>query len=93
MLTLTVNGRASTSASGALVNSATVAAGAGTTDVNPGNNSATDTNQQGTGHVPGPVTEVASFYAFAPAFTGGVSVAAGDVTGDGIADIITAAGD
>jgi hypothetical protein len=33
-----------------------------------------------------------SFYAYAPAFTGGVSVAAGDVNGDGQADIITGAG-
>ncbi len=49
MLTLTVNGSVSASASGDLVNTATVAAGAGTTDVNLGNNSATDTNQQETG--------------------------------------------
>ena len=35
MLTLTVNGTVSTSASGALVNTVTVAAGAGATDVNP----------------------------------------------------------
>ena len=32
------------------------------------------------------------FFAYAPAFTGGVRVAAGDVTGDGRADIITAPG-
>jgi hypothetical protein len=37
-------------------------------------------------------TEVASFYAYNPAFTGGVYVAAGDVTGDGVAKIITGAG-
>jgi hypothetical protein len=35
------------------------------------------------------VTEVANFYAYDPAFKGGVGVAAGDVTGDGVADIIT----
>jgi hypothetical protein len=35
---------------------------------------------------------VQSFYAYAPTFTGGVFVAAGDVTGDGKADIITGAG-
>ena len=36
--------------------------------------------------------EVASFFAYDPAFPGGVSVAAGDVTGDGVAEIITGAG-
>jgi len=35
---------------------------------------------------------VQSFFAFAPSFTGGVRVAAGDVTGDGKAEIIAAAG-
>ncbi len=40
----------------------------------------------------GVVTEVASFYAYDPAFAGGISVAAGDVTGDGIAELITGAG-
>lgn len=35
-------------------------------------------------------SEVASLYAFAPGFTGGVSVAAGDVDGDGRADLILA---
>jgi hypothetical protein len=33
-----------------------------------------------------------SFYAFAPTFTGGVYVASGDVTGNGIDDIICGAG-
>ncbi len=33
-----------------------------------------------------------SFFAYDPAFTGGVSVAAGDVNGDGFADVITGAG-
>jgi hypothetical protein len=36
--------------------------------------------------------EVASFYAYDPSFRGGVSVAAGDVNGDGAFDIITGAG-
>ena len=40
----------------------------------------------------GAVTEVASFYAYSPAFGGGISVAAGDVTGDGVAEIITGTG-
>lgn len=35
---------------------------------------------------------IASFFAFDPGFTGGVSVAAGDVTGDGVADIVVGAG-
>jgi uncharacterized repeat protein (TIGR01451 family) len=35
--------------------------------------------------------EVRSFFAFGPAFTGGVRVAAGDVNRDGVADVIAAA--
>ena len=38
------------------------------------------------------MTEVAGFFAFDPAFGGGVSVAAGDVTGDGVAEILTGQG-
>jgi len=37
-------------------------------------------------------TEVASFFAYAPQFTGGVRVATGDVTGDGFDDLVTAPG-
>ncbi len=33
-----------------------------------------------------------NFFAFAPSFRGGVRVASGDVTGDGIADVVVAAG-
>jgi serralysin len=40
----------------------------------------------------GGIAEIASFYAYAPVFGGGVRVAAGDVDGDGVADIITGAG-
>jgi hypothetical protein len=36
--------------------------------------------------------EVRSFFAYAPTFSGGITVAAGDVDGDGRADIITGAG-
>jgi hypothetical protein len=39
-----------------------------------------------------PATLLASFFAYNPAFTGGVRVAAGDFNGDGKADIVTAAG-
>jgi FG-GAP repeat protein len=35
---------------------------------------------------------IAGFYAYAPSFIGGVSVAAGDVNGDGHPDIVTGAG-
>lgn len=37
-------------------------------------------------------SELASFFAYGQAFTGGVRVATGDVTGDGVADIVTGAG-
>jgi hypothetical protein len=37
-------------------------------------------------------TELGGFFAYDPAFRGGVFVAAGDVTGDGVADIVTGAG-
>jgi hypothetical protein len=37
-------------------------------------------------------TEVRGFFAYDPAFSGGVRVAAGDLDGDGKADIVTAAG-
>jgi fibronectin-binding autotransporter adhesin len=36
--------------------------------------------------------ELSSFFAYAPAFTGGVRVALGDVDGDGRADIVTGSG-
>ncbi|MDW8263960.1 MAG: VCBS repeat-containing protein, partial [Gemmataceae bacterium] len=35
---------------------------------------------------------LASFYAYAPTFTGGIFVAAGDINNDGLADIVTGAG-
>ncbi|HSR41661.1 MAG TPA: VCBS repeat-containing protein, partial [Longimicrobiales bacterium] len=36
--------------------------------------------------------ELMSFFAYAASFTGGVRVASGDVNGDGLADVVTAAG-
>jgi hypothetical protein len=36
--------------------------------------------------------QLASFFAYAPSFTGGVSVAAGDLNGDGHDDVVTGAG-
>jgi hypothetical protein len=39
------------------------------------------------------VTEVASFYAYDPAFRGGVWVGAADVNGDGSSEIVTGAGE
>jgi hypothetical protein len=38
------------------------------------------------------ISEYASFYAYNPAFLGGVRVAAGDLDGNGVAEILTAAG-
>lgn len=38
------------------------------------------------------LSELASFFAFDPAFRGGVTVAAGDVNGDGLSDIVSGAG-
>jgi hypothetical protein len=43
-------------------------------------------------HTEGGLIEIASFFAYDPAFAGGVFVAVGDVTGDGVADIVTGAG-
>jgi FG-GAP repeat len=40
----------------------------------------------------GQVLTLASFYAFDPTFLGGLSVAAGDITGDGRADVVIGAG-
>jgi hypothetical protein len=39
----------------------------------------------------GTVSELAGFFAYEPAFAGGVNIAVGDVTGDGVAEIITGA--
>ena len=40
----------------------------------------------------GSVSELTGFFSYHPAFPGGVSVAVGDVTGDGVGDLITGAG-
>ena len=49
VLTITIGGRVGPGTTGPLVNTATVAAGAGQNDPQPGNNSATDTDTQGAG--------------------------------------------
>jgi trimeric autotransporter adhesin len=38
------------------------------------------------------LSELASFFAYDPAFEGGVFVAAGDIDGDGLSDVVTGAG-
>jgi uncharacterized repeat protein (TIGR01451 family) len=38
------------------------------------------------------LTELTGFFAFDPAFPGGVTVASGDLNGDGVAELVTAAG-
>lgn len=40
----------------------------------------------------GNLSELAGFYAYDPTFTGGVSVACGDIDGDGVGELITGAG-
>jgi serralysin len=40
----------------------------------------------------GQASELAGFFAYAPAFSGGVRVAVGDLDGDGIGEIVTGAG-
>ena len=40
----------------------------------------------------GGLHEIASFYAYDPAFSGGVDVAVGDLNGDGVGEIVTGAG-
>jgi hypothetical protein len=51
-----------------------------------------DAHVRAIGLVDGTLTEMSTFYAYAPPFPGGVRVAAGDVDGDGIAEIITGPG-
>jgi hypothetical protein len=85
-VTIIVNVAASAPAS--VANTASISGGG---DVNTANNTATDVATI----LPvasGAITEVAGFYAYDPALMGGVSVAAADVTGDGVADIITGPG-
>ena len=85
LVTITVNVAANAPAS--VTNTATISGGG---EVNTTNNTVTAVITI-LPQSSGVVTEVASFFAYAPAFTGGVSVAAGDLTGDGVAEIITGA--
>src|SRR5207237_284473 len=94
-------------ATGTLTNTVRVATPAGLPDLDTSNNAATDTDRvvahyvvAGAGRGHAPLVQVysvsgglvRSFLAYDAGFTGGVSVAAGDVNGDGIDDIITGAG-
>jgi hypothetical protein len=67
---------------------AQVASAGGLIYVGPGGGAARPTK---TFAIPG-ANEVGSFFAYDPAFTGGVRVAAGDLTGDGYPDLITGTG-
>jgi len=65
-LTLTVSGTVSASATGDLVNTAAVTAGNGSTDTNPANNSATDTDTQGTPQVDLAITKTDGQTSYVP---------------------------
>jgi uncharacterized repeat protein (TIGR01451 family) len=105
-VTFTVTGKVRSDATGALVSTAKVTSGV--TDPVAANNSASDVSVipspgiivTGADSGGGPQVRVFNtdgsvrmdFFAYDPAFRGGVRVATGDVNGDGVQDIITAAG-
>jgi uncharacterized repeat protein (TIGR01451 family) len=113
-VTFTLTATVLATASGTLVNTATVTPPAGVTDPDLSNDTATDTDTVtgGGGESAGLVVAgadagatphvrvfdgrtgalVREFLAYDPAFRGGVRVALGDVTGDGVLDVLTGAG-
>jgi uncharacterized repeat protein (TIGR01451 family) len=109
-VTITVLAHVSAAAGSTIANTVTVDVPTGTIDVNPADNTATDTDTvvhevtqlyaTGAGPGGGPHVKVFnaagklifSFFAYDSHFTGGVYVATGDVNGDGVDDIITGAG-
>ncbi|MFO0805762.1 MAG: hypothetical protein U0791_21885 [Gemmataceae bacterium] len=106
-VTFTITVTPNASFLGSLTTTATAASGTTTFDSDSSNNSATTTVvveatsllAVGAGAGAGPHVKVYnadgtqrfSFFAYAPSFTGGVTVATGDVNGDGVEDIVTGA--
>ena len=92
-LTLTVSGTVSPSATGPLVNTVTVTADAGSTDTNPGNNSATDTDTAGIAQVDLGITKTDGQESYVPgtpiSYTLTVTNAGpSSATGFSIADVV-----
>lgn len=104
-VTFTITATVNTGTSGTLTNTATAGTAASAFDSNPANNQATATvavqplalTAVGAAAGGGPQVNVYnadgslrfSFFAYDPSYRGGVTVATGDVTGDGVEDIVT----
>jgi hypothetical protein len=106
-VTFTVTVTAAGGTRGTLTNTATATAPGDVFDTNPGNNTSTttftvqptDLTAVGAGVGGGPEVKVFNadgtqrfnFFAYDPSYLGGVTVATGDVTGDGVEDVVTGA--